>query len=91
MWFFLALLVGGLIIASLAWDVISAWLGQNRQSMTDYGELVRKQLASGNYRVVAGVFRSNGTRLAQQTWDAATLDEETRARFSKRDTVRIEL
>jgi hypothetical protein len=74
--------------AAIAWAAIQAWLDQYRVDAA-YAELARELLASGEYRVVGGVFDRYGNRTASRTWTAQSLDDETRARFGSSDRIWI--
>ncbi len=78
-------------IARLAWHTVSDWFAENRISAGDSGTLIKKSLASGDYRVVCGVFSSGGERLRQTSWECSGLDPELERRLGNRDRITIKL
>jgi len=68
-------------IVDLCIDAVTNWMQSKKLARTDYGRIVGQRLASGNYRVVAGVFSSCDREVASQTWDEATLDRDLSRRL----------
>lgn len=68
-------------IVDLCIDAVTNWMQSNKVARTDYGRIVGQRLASGNYRVVAGVFSSGDREIASRTWNDAALDNDLRRRL----------
>ncbi|NMC72952.1 MAG: hypothetical protein GYA56_01075 [Geobacteraceae bacterium] len=83
-------MVGALI--ELCVNAVMDWMQSKRVHRTDYGKLVGRKLASGNYRVVAGVFSSGNHQRASKTWDEVTVDNDLRWRLERGNgTVMVDL
>lgn len=76
--------------AAVAWSVISDWLDPYRNK-GNIAELVKQSLASGKVSVVANVFRSSGTKVATNQWEADSLDSELEDKFRYSNATRISL
>lgn len=87
----LALLVGVALIAVLSWTDISGWLRSNSTSVSQYGEIIKEKLSTGNYRVVAGVFNKASLRTANATWTAKELDGTLRDRFRQTNRIVVDV
>jgi hypothetical protein len=78
-------------IATLAWQTINTWLSGNKVSVGDSGTLIKERLASGNYRVVCGVFNSSGSQRQQTVWECSNMDSELKRRLANKDKITINL
>ena len=78
-------------IATLAWQTINSWLNGNKVSVGDCGTLIKESLASGNYRVVCGVFNSSGSQRQQTVWECSDMDSELKQRLANRNKITINL
>ncbi len=83
--------VAGLFIITLTWTAISEWFAQNKTVNSTYGQLIKKKLANGNYKVIAGIFNKSGTRTAIQAWETDELDEQVNDKFGNSNQIRITL
>lgn len=81
-----ALFVGGLALA-----VIFDWFEDNKTPTSSHGELIKRKLANGDYKVVAGIFDKRGVRTASETWETNELDDELKDYFGDKHRVRVEL
>ncbi|MEJ2852670.1 MULTISPECIES: hypothetical protein [unclassified Saccharothrix] len=73
-------------VAVLAWREIQLWFDRHRAPAT-LGELVRRELETGHYEVVANVLDRGGTPKHTRTWRTSRLDPEVRRRFGDSDRV----
>jgi hypothetical protein len=80
-----------LIAVILNWETITNWFAQNKDVNSKYGTLIKKNLASGNYAIVANVFNAKGKVTASNTWNEVTLDQDTLRRFGRSNKLRYEL
>ena len=88
-WWIIPAILG--MIAMLAYESIRDWFSAHKTVTSSHGELVRQKLASGNYRVVAGVFDRRGTRTAEAAWETSKLDDELKEKFGRSNRVRVEI
>ena len=88
-WFIAA--AAGLFLVAVTLSTVFDWLNANKTPLTKYGVLMKERLASGNYRVVAGIFNSHDVRTAQSQWETEQLDETLTQAFGNRNTIRVEL
>ncbi len=66
---------------------IDDWYANNITEGSSYGKLIKEQLDSGNYKIVAGVFDESGELQAEKTWEDEELDDAVLARFKGKDEV----
>jgi len=70
----------------ISWRTIQTWIAGKRVRAGAYGgaaRIISERMQNGNYRVVAGVFDSLGTRTAQQVWRGGSLDAELTSKFQQ--------
>ena len=91
MWWLLVPVVAALFVGALALGTIKSWFSDNRQASTLYGELIKKRLRDGRYRVVGGVFDTRDTETATQTWEASEIDSDLEELFDGADRVKLRL
>lgn len=84
-----AAVVAGAAVVSLSLDSIRSWLRQ--RAANRYGDLIKRELSNGNVEVIAIGLTENGTRTAERTWKAKSLDKELENTFGYRERVRITL
>lgn len=84
MWWLLAGLVL-LATATLAFSVISDWIGGNTDQNSETAALLKERLDSGNYKIIAGIFNRQGTMTATQAWEVDECDEQLNDLFSRAD------
>jgi hypothetical protein len=86
------LLLGATVLAQLTYDRIRAWLDARLAQRQTFARIVKTQLDTGNYRVMANVFstQSPTTAIASKTWTAKTLDPALEARFAGRAELIVE-
>lgn len=89
-WWWLAAGIAALFIVGLALSRVMDWFADNRIG-NEYGIMMRERLASGNYRVVAGVFDKHETMTAVQSWEAEALEGDLDQFFEGHDRVKIDL
>jgi hypothetical protein len=87
----LALLVGATLLAILSWSDISSWFHTNTTRVSQYGEIIKERLASGNYKVVAGIFDKRNNRTANTTWTAREIDESLRNKFTGSNQIVVDV
>jgi hypothetical protein len=87
----IALLIGGAIVAYLAWSDISAWLSTKTNNLSQYGEIIKERLSNGNYKVVAGIFNKRSLRTSSKTWEAKELGQDLQTKFRGTDVIRVDL
>ncbi|NUT95243.1 MAG: hypothetical protein HOY78_24780 [Saccharothrix sp.] len=73
------------VVAVLAWREIQLWFDRHRAPGT-LGELVRRELETGHYEVVANVL-DRGTPRHTRAWRTSRLDPEVQRRFGDSDRV----
>jgi hypothetical protein len=61
-------------VTVVTWTAIQDWL-DSRRIPGGTGRLIRERLATGQYKVVTGVFDRDGTLRSQATWRGASLDD----------------
>jgi|GEM_PF-6260365 len=83
--------VTGIFIITLTWTAISEWFADNKTVDSAYGQLIKKTLANGNYKVIGGIFNKSGTRTAIQAWETDELDEKINNKFGKSNQIRLKL
>ena len=83
--------ISALFIVRLALSKILDWFQNNKTSTSSYGELIKERLASGDYRVVAGIFDKRGIKTANTSWEADELDDDLKQYFKGRDRLRVEI
>lgn len=93
-WLLIAAAIAVFVVIALAWSTISNWLWQNTTDLSDYHQVIKDRLESGNYRVVAGVFRKRLWGLwhqetASQAWEVSEVDGEIMRRFGATSRIRI--
>lgn len=73
-WAVSSLVAGGAIVVMyLNWSTVNSWITQN-SLRNGYADVIAKRLANGKYKVVAGLFDTNGAQVRAQTWRASTVD-----------------
>jgi len=104
-WWLLPAIIGGVIgvtvavILILSWRTIVNWMLniKNRYPYAFMARVVRERLASGNYRVHAGVFEHRclcfGEKcVEQQTWDEVqSFDPEAQQYFKLGDKLKVKI
>ena len=80
-----------IIITRLMLSTVLDWFRRNKVINSGYGALIKQRLATGNYKVVAGVFNKLGVKTASQTWEANELGDDIENYFGNRDHIRVEL
>ena len=90
MWWWLLLGIGALLVVGLALSDVFGWFEDNTTVSTEYGGLIKERLASGNYKVVAGVFDRHDNCTAAHEWETDELDEDLREYFGPYDEIRVE-
>lgn len=90
MWWLFGLVVA-LFILELTWSAIQNWMKTHTSASSSHVELIKEKLASGNFRVVAGVFSSSGKCTAKQAWEADKLDDELRKTFGGRRSIKLDI
>ncbi len=91
MWWWVIGVIAVFCGAALALSEVLDWLDDNKTAASDYGELVKERLESGDYRVVAGIFNHRGVCTASQAWEADELEDDLREQFGRRYRIRVEL
>jgi hypothetical protein len=81
-----ALFIGGLALAA-----VLNWFNDRKVTTSGWGDLVKQRMASGNYRVIGGIFDKRGVRTATQVWETEELDDDLKSYFGNRNQVRVEL
>jgi hypothetical protein len=74
--------LAGTSVVVVSWQAIQKWLNANRIP-GGTGRIIREKLQNGNYRVVSGVFDTQGTLQTQRSWEAARLDAELDNEFQR--------
>ena len=83
--------IGIAILAGMLWSQIMDWFKQHKVSIYDYGELhLKERLASGQYKVVSGVFDAAGNIRTQAEW-VVDDNQETRNTFQNGPHVKISI
>ncbi|MER7008074.1 hypothetical protein ABT297_34200 [Dactylosporangium sp. NPDC000555] len=74
-WWVVSSLAAGaaIVVIYLRWSTVSNWVALN-SLRNGYANVIATRLASGKYKVVAGVFNSYGTQVRSQTWQAGQVD-----------------
>ncbi len=83
--------VAVMYLAQLTWSTVSQWFTQHKDTDSDYGLVIKESLASGKFRVIAGVFNRQGTTTAKQAWETNNLDSDLQTRFGNSDRIRVSL
>lgn len=79
----------GVVAANLTWDAVNKWISA-RKVPGGSATIVRERLATGQYKVVTGVFTPSGAKAAERVWTASALDASLAARFPVgANTIRI--
>jgi hypothetical protein len=60
-------------VAYLKWSTIQNWITRNKVP-GGYANVIARRLATGQYKVVAGVFGPTRTQVRSTTWKAKELD-----------------
>jgi hypothetical protein len=83
----ITLLVLGVLAATgaaaatlVTWAAVRGWINSHRIP-GGTARILRTRLATGNYRVVAGVFDQRGLAYTRGQWDSVRLDAELNRRF----------
>lgn len=84
----LGLAAGGAAIAILSWSQVDVFVSSN-SVRSGTAKIIKRKLDSGEYAVVAGVFDSRGSRIAEESWKASTIDNQLQSRFGNRDEITI--
>lgn len=83
--------IGAIFVIELALSTIMGWFNRNTTIDSSYGELIKKKMQSGDYKVIAGVFDNRGVETVSNEWEAEKLDEDLEEYFGGRSKVRVEL
>lgn len=86
-------LVGGAVgyaIGSII-DEILDWFASNTEIDSEYGELIKEKLASGDYRVVGGIFNTHGVKTASEKWDVEKDDPDLKELMGRKKRIILEL
>lgn len=75
------------VAASLSWEAIRSWIASRNKAK--YAKLVKRKLSNGNVRIITGVFDSGLNKIEEKSWEAASLDDELKAKFGPRNEVFI--
>jgi hypothetical protein len=78
-------------VVRLALSQVLGWFELNKTDSSKYGELIKEYLASGKYRIVAGIFDKRGIQTATNVWETAELEDDLAQYFGNRNRVRVEL
>ena len=85
------ILAGLFALAGYCWYQIRNWFTRKKLSHSDYGELrIAERLATGQYKVVSGVFGGDNVLLYQAEW-VVDDTQETRSVFNGTQKVRIKI
>lgn len=91
MWWWILAAIAGIFVAGLTLGAIFGWFDENTQPTSSHGELIKKRLRDGNYKIVAGVFNKRGVRTAETAWETDELDSDLAEYFDGRNRVRVEI
>ncbi|MGN9913284.1 hypothetical protein ACTMTJ_37675 [Phytohabitans sp. LJ34] len=79
----IALGIAALVTAAVvSWAVIENWINSNKVS-GGTARIVRERIASGKYRVVAGVFDQSNQLRAHNVWEVDQLDADLDRRLTQ--------
>lgn len=90
-WWWIPAMIVAISVVNLTGKSISTWFTNNKQIDTSYGEIVRKKLGEGKYKVVTNVFKTNGNKTASHIWEADELDSELDSKFRNRNVIRVDI
>lgn len=88
-WSSVAAILAGGVLACVYWDEIYSWINKNKNNHTDYGEIIKEQYSSGNYKLISGVFDKHGKIKAKKEWVTKDLDAELKKKFATKNKIRI--
>ncbi|GHV85526.1 hypothetical protein AGMMS50230_11340 [Spirochaetia bacterium] len=73
-------------LAEITYDAIMSWVdsARNRHPDAKICQLIKEKLDSGNFRIVTGIFDSEGEELESNTWEGEELDPELKAEFGRK-------
>ncbi len=78
-------------VACLTWDEIWDWFSENTTDYSSYGVMIKERLASGDFRVVTGIFDHEDEVETAQGWETDELDEELEELFDRSNEIIIDL
>jgi hypothetical protein len=76
------------VLALLTWSTVDSFI-RSKAVPAGTATVIQKQLASGNYSVVVGVFGRTGSKIASQSWEAQTLDSTLRTKLGGKNALTI--
>lgn len=91
-WVLKAIIVS--LLAIFTYTVIKEilnWFREKTTSKSKYGELIKKKLASGDYRLISGVFNKHGVKTASKKWKADKDDPGLKKLMGRRMRIRLKL
>jgi hypothetical protein len=68
--------------STITWRAINSWITLNKVP-EGAATIIKEKLQSGNYKVVSGIFTTEGVLKAQRVWEASRMDEELTGEFEK--------
>lgn len=78
-------------VGTLVWSTVNGWMNARRLTSGDVGTLVRERLSNGDYKVVCGVFSSDGTLRQKGAWECSEMDSELKSRLANGGKITIKL
>ncbi|MEU8660036.1 hypothetical protein [Actinoplanes philippinensis] len=78
----LAIVAATTAVAVVSWTVVQRWIDANK---VPHGtaRIVKERMASGNYRVVGGIFTPAGRITTNTAWEGKDLDAEILRRLDE--------
>ena len=84
-----AAILAVLYVIELIWSVIEDWIEAQRSPESQIAELLKEELANGNYRVIGNVLNRHGQSIATQTWECNSLSDDIQEAFGEYGRIRI--
>lgn len=92
--FWLLPLIGAALavtVVTLGMPEIRDWFRSAKTDKHTMAALIKERMASGNVKVIGGVFDNNQECLVTKSWEASDLDEGLRDTFGDKDEIFFEL